>query len=596
MSKEEILKVYFSKSEKYGIEKQALDKKSTFYGWLRLVIAVAFLILIFKAMIQGNPLYYGISAALFLIFVFLVRIHRQILWQRDLKTGLLRINQNEIAFLEKGKNPGDDGREWITPEHPYTYDLDIFGDQSLFHHLNRTTVFVGKQKLAGKLSLTRPSAAIGLTQEAIKELNSKTDWRQMFSAYGSMISDHQDDYRNLIRWADLPIPQNSKLLTALSYLLPGLFLGLLLIILMTPFSFKWLIAAFILNMILIKNQAEKIKNEIVESENISEIIKNYGLVIRHIETEPMQSEMLERLRNQLKSAEGTASEELKRLSAIFKNLSGANFDLAVLTLDGSVLYHYHVYRSLLKWKSKNASDLKNWLEVMGELDMLNSLANFSFNNPGYCFPQLNGAYVVKFENTGHPLIATESRICNDIELNKENFMILTGSNMSGKSTFLRTLGINMLLGNMGAPVCAVKASIHPLPIWVSMRQTDSLSSGESYFFAEVKRLKEIIDNLENETGFVLLDEILRGTNSDDKQFGTIGMIKRIISKAAIGGIATHDLEICRMVEDFPNQLQNKNFEVEIVNDELVFDYKLRDGVCKNKSATFLMRKMGIINP
>lgn len=166
--------------------------------------------------------------------------------------------------------------------------------------------------------------------------------------------------------------------------------------------------------------------------------------------------------------------------------------------------------------------------------------------------------------------------------------------MAGKSTFLRTLGINMVLSGIGAPICASTANVHPLPIIVSMRLSDSLSENESYFFAEVKRLHQIMQQLDTQVCFVLLDEILRGTNSDDKRSGTIAFVKKIISKKAIGAIATHDLEVCQTTTEYPNVLVNKCFEVDIINNDLVFDYKLRNGICKNKSATFLMKKMGII--
>ncbi len=228
------------------------------------------------------------------------------------------------------------------------------------------------------------------------------------------------------------------------------------------------------------------------------------------------------------------------------------------------------------------------------MEALSSLANLSYNNPGFAFPELNDHYAIRFKDIGHPMIDETKRVSNDISFAEHNFIILTGSNMSGKSTFLRTLGINMVLAGMGAPVCAAAASLHPLPILVSMRQSDSLADSESCFFAEVKRLKFIIDQLKGEVCFILLDEILRGTNSDDKRSGTIGVIENIIHKKAIGAIATHDLEVCLTTAAHPDRLINKCFEVEIIHNELCFDYKLRDGICKNKSATFLMQKMEII--
>ena len=232
--------------------------------------------------------------------------------------------------------------------------------------------------------------------------------------------------------------------------------------------------------------------------------------------------------------------------------------------------------------------------VIGEFEMLNSLANFSFNNPDFAFPELNEEYKIAFESLSHPLLNPKTRVGNTIAFQPQSFIILTGSNMSGKSTFLRSLGVNMVLAGMGAPVCATQANVHPLPVLVSMRLSDSLSDSESYFFAEIKRLKQIMDGLDESPAFVLLDEILRGTNSDDKRSGTIEVVKKVIAKKAIGAIATHDIEVCLTTNEFPQVLTNKCFEVEIKNDELHFDYQLREGICQNKSATFLMKKMGVI--
>jgi DNA mismatch repair ATPase MutS len=234
------------------------------------------------------------------------------------------------------------------------------------------------------------------------------------------------------------------------------------------------------------------------------------------------------------------------------------------------------------------------MEVIGEFDKLQSLANFSYNNPDFAFPTLNANFEISFSNLSHPLLNENTRVGNDVNFQQQSFMILTGSNMSGKSTFLRSLGINMVLTGIGSSVCADKANVHPLPILVSMRLSDSLSDSESYFYAEIKRLKLIMDKLENNRAFVLLDEILRGTNSDDKRNGTIEVVKKMIAKNAIGAIATHDIEVCLTTNEYPNQLINNCFEVEIINDDLHFDYKLREGICKNKSATFLMKKMGVI--
>jgi DNA mismatch repair ATPase MutS len=268
--------------------------------------------------------------------------------------------------------------------------------------------------------------------------------------------------------------------------------------------------------------------------------------------------------------------------------------VSALLFNGTFLFNLHVLKNLLNWKTNHASVLEEWLNVIGEFEMLNSLANFSHNNQDFVFPELNTDFKIGFSNLNHPLLNPETRVGNEVQFFPESFMILTGSNMSGKSTFLRSLGINMVLGGIGSVVCANKATMHPLPVLVSMRLSDSLSDSESYFFAEIKRLKQIMDALEDKPAFVLLDEILRGTNSDDKRNGTIEVVKKVIAKKAIGAIATHDIEVCLTTNEYPDILTNQCFEVEIKNNDLHFDYKLREGICKNKSATFLMQKMGVI--
>ena len=244
-----------------------------------------------------------------------------------------------------------------------------------------------------------------------------------------------------------------------------------------------------------------------------------------------------------------------------------------------------------------------WFQVMGAFESLSSIANFNYNHPEFIFPIPQNTDLsrehreggMSMKNVGHPLIPNDKRIGNDIDFKDPSFVVLTGSNMSGKSTFLRTLGVNLVLAKMGAPVCADAFTFYPVNVFVSMRVSDSLQNSESFFFAELKRLKRIITELaENQKTFIILDEILRGTNSNDKRAGTIGLIHNLMKHKAVGIIATHDLVIGNMKNDYPDYLENKCFEVEIIDNDLHFDYKLSEGVAQNMSAAFLMTKMGII--
>jgi len=260
------------------------------------------------------------------------------------------------------------------------------------------------------------------------------------------------------------------------------------------------------------------------------------------------------------------------------------------------LFHVHILYALEKWKQKNGQYIMPWLELSGEVEALNSFANLSFNNKTFCQPQTSETETLMTVDMGHPLIGSEKRINNSISFSQQRFVILTGSNMSGKSTFLRTLGINMVLARAGSNVCADQFIFYPYAVHVSMRITDSLQDSESFFYAELKRLQGIIFQLQaGEKTFVILDEILRGTNSNDKHNGTIGLIRKLAAANACGIIATHDRTVSKLAEENNGYISNKCFESEIINDELSFDYKLKEGVCTKLSASFLMKKMGVIS-
>jgi DNA mismatch repair ATPase MutS len=255
-----------------------------------------------------------------------------------------------------------------------------------------------------------------------------------------------------------------------------------------------------------------------------------------------------------------------------------------------------VYK-LWDWHNRNHKKLNHWLEVISETDALISLANFANNYPGFAFPEIKvGQFSFYAEKLGHPLLHENKRVCNDIEINGwSKVMIITGANMAGKSTFLRTVGVNLILARTGAPVCAGKMVFTPIEMYTNMRTTDSLLKDESYFFAELKRIKGVLDWLKKgEHIFVILDEMLKGTNSVDKLNGSRELLRKLVQYKSVSLIATHDLKLSEMEAEFPQQIFNKCFEIRIENDELVFDYKLSDGATKTMNATFLMKKMGII--
>jgi DNA mismatch repair ATPase MutS len=298
---------------------------------------------------------------------------------------------------------------------------------------------------------------------------------------------------------------------------------------------------------------------------------------------------------QLPDNNHSASNAIKRLSRIIGALD-QRFSFMGMLLNLLYMRDTRQAMKLESWKQVYAARLPVWFEALGVFDMFCSYGAFAFNHPDYNYPVLTDSYfAIEGKALGHPLIHRDKCVCNDILIPKSKFfIIITGANMAGKSTFLRTVGVNYLLTCMGLPVYAESLAVYPAQLVTSLRTADSLVSNESYFFAELKRLKMIIDRLDaGEELFIILDEILKGTNSIDKQKGSRALVEQLIRKNTCGIIATHDLLLGLLAEQFPEHVQNKCFEADIQGDELSFTYQLRDGIAQNMNATFLMEKMGI---
>ncbi len=573
-----------------------LKKRYNFYSIIRLLVALIFL--------AGLYFYNETSSSVLLIclfllagiFLFLLKIHQFISWNKKLEEELVQVNDEEIEFIRDDQYAFGDGSEFIEPSHAFSYDLDFFGKHSLYHYLNRTVTFLGNGKLATSLTNQLPADAILSTQGAIKELATSVEWRQKIIALARLKKDNQESYQQLMDWAGNPADRVPKLIKVASYLFPLLLLASFGSYLITESVLvgNFILILFVINLLFTGTHINKIRKEIVPSTEIDKILDQYGLIIQEIEQKNFEHPHLKDLQKDLLTNDSQASKKIKRLSKLFTRMDHFQNIFGGPVLNGLFQYHIHQLGALYEWKNKHAGDINKWLGVIAKFESLNSISNFAFNNPDYSFPEINSELSIQFNDLGHPLIRKEKRITNSVSFEQHRFFVLTGSNMSGKSTFLRTLGVNMVLAGIGSPICATYGKVHPLPVLVSMRLSDSLDESESYFFAEVKRLKEIMDAITRIPGFVLLDEILRGTNSDDKRTGTIEVIKKMVGKDVYGAIATHDLEVCKTTDDYPETLANYCFEVETIDDELVFDYKLREGICRNKSATFLMKKLEVI--
>jgi MutS domain V len=588
---------YQSLLSKYSAKANSLNQQLGWFSLLRLLLFAGFIFLSYKSIQTGERNFIFSTIISLGIFFFFIRLYDKLQSQAAFFTELAKLNQNEIDFLNGKPSVYGDGKEFTDPHHPYSYDLDIFGEGGLFPYVNRTSTAFGKDALANAL-LHPDKKNIRERQEAIQELSRQLDFRQHLQAHGTLLDTKEKELQQLKAWLKVEPRFTNKALYYVLMLFPIATIGSLTYYLMTEESsflnaFYYL---FVVNLVLAGAFAKKISSQLSVSTSVTKILEQFAGQLKQIESQSFQSPLLQRLKDGLKTSNIPASKSIAKLASLFNYLETIINLVVSILLNGLFLFHVHILFALEKWKQQNAGQIMPWLQLLGETEALNSFANLSFNNKTFCQPQVSEEETLVGVNMGHPLIQIGKRINNSISFAEHRIVILTGSNMSGKSTFLRTLGINLVLARAGSNVCADQFSFYPYEVHVSMRISDSLQDSESFFYAELKRLQSIIVQLQaGDKTFVILDEILRGTNSNDKHNGTVGLIHKLVTAHACGIIATHDLTVSKLEQESHGYISNKCFESEIINDELIFDYKLKDGVCTKLSASFLMKKMGVIS-
>jgi DNA mismatch repair ATPase MutS len=329
---------------------------------------------------------------------------------------------------------------------------------------------------------------------------------------------------------------------------------------------------------------------------IAKEIDTLARSIAFIERTDMHNQFLTDLKNELGFGVTTATHSIHKLNRIFNRFDYRLNPLVFIPLNTLVLWDLQQVLQLEKWKEENNHKIDHWFHTLAEFEALSSLGTLTFNHPGWTFPKLNTEQAeFTAEGLGHPLIDPNKSVVNNYStIGKAQISIITGSNMAGKSTFLRSVGVNMVLACMGAPVYASHLRISPLKVMSSMRVKDNLEESTSTFYAELKKLKSIIDAVKRkEPLFILLDEILRGTNSHDRHTGSKSLIRQLVHDNATGIIATHDLELASLEKEFPASIHNFHFDVQIDGPELYFDYTLKTGICQSFNAAILMKKIGI---
>jgi Ca2+/Na+ antiporter len=593
-----VYQYYKKRIEETKIKLHTTKTKLYSIGTVRLLI---FLTVIFAACllhplgIETIFLVFVIGAFFFLFFLLQYnKLQKRKLYQ---ETSIL-CDENELKGLDYNFSSFDGAPEKINANHSFSQDLDIFGSCSLFQSINRTCTHYGKQLLIDWFeNPLQEVSSIEIRQEAVKELSGKPEFMHHFQVLGLINFGKQTDYKEINDFVESSnwIRGRGKW-KILGILIPFIWAILTVLVVFASLPPQILVEGYIVILLLSECYVKKINRLQEMMGRKIGILQLYSNLIVSLENERFQSKQLKELQaiflqNQLK-----ASDNLKKLMQLASELEQRSNFIVRILLNPLFLWDIRKSIRLEEWKEKYGKNLSYWIHALGVFDACCSLGIFTFNHPDYTFPLLLNTYFkLEGKKLGHPLMDRKLCVKNDIDIKKSPFFsIITGANMAGKSTYLRTVGVNFVLACIGAPVCAEYLSLFPAKLLTGLRTSDSLNDNESYFFAELNRLKKIIDELHaGKKLFIILDEILKGTNSIDKQKGSLALIQQLIKLQAAGIIATHDLLLGTLEKEFPDNVKNCCFEADIKNDTLSFAYQLKEGIAQNMNATFLMQKMGI---
>lgn len=552
---------------------------------------------IYISVANGYPIVAAVFCLGIVLFIYLVYRHYKMELRKQRLEILCEINDEELKLIIGDFTKADGGEDFKNSDHNYSDDLDVFGSKSLFQLINRTSTLDGRVHLADRLK--NPLYDIHMLksrQEAIKELREMPDLRQNFQAEGRSFVENPEDVKNLVNWSQT----NEKVFNKIGYrillvLNPVVAAAVIVLINYGFLNYSAFILFLIFPITIVGSQLgvlNRIHNQVSSKAGM---LKGFSGLFGIVGESNFTSELMIKARKEL-CENVSASAATKELAKITKLMDYRLNMIMGILLNVFLLWDIKQAIKAEKWKNSYADKLGSWFEELAQVDEIQSFAGFAFQYNNSVFPDFyKNDFKITATNVRHPLINQKKCIGNDHIVNRwKEYKIITGANMAGKSTYLRTIGINIVLALTGSVVLADSYSIYPVKVFTGIKTTDSIQDGESYFFAELKRLKELIDHLEEgQKLYVILDEVLRGTNSADKQKGSMSLITQLLKLNSSGIIATHDLTLGNLADEFPDNVENNRFEVEIYNNELVFDYKLKEGISKNLNATFLMKKMGI---
>ena len=566
-------------------------------GWARL-ISFAVAVVLFCVLLTVSLVWaFGIAIALLLIFIFFTVSDIENLRKLQFTQELIRINEEEQMALKGDYSAFEGGVRYQNPGHPYAADLDIFGAHSLFSLVNRTTTAPSERMLADWLLHPATAAEIRQRQQSVRALAPALEWRQKIQAAGRKKNIGREDFDRITQWAatDMGVVSLKKwqYITTGAMVMTAVFTVLAALDLI---SWQWLWLSFALHMLIVWRSGKWIKPHYEALEKTLPSLESLAERLEWMVSRSFDDPGIQHLQSALTAQNLPAHVAVGRLKKILERLELRLNPLVHFPLNLLCFWDFQQFKSLRNWHEALHDRIDRWIKVFAEVEALSSLANLAYNEPSWCFPVLSDAYfTLHAREMGHPLIPGDKRVCNDLDCTGAGKMLLvTGSNMAGKSTFLRTVGVNIVLAMAGGPVCAGRMEVSPVGIISSMRIADNLEENISTFYAELKKLEYIISEARSQQPrLLLMDEILRGTNSIDRHAGSRALIAQLLQTQAVGILATHDLALTDMEEKYPGAVVNFHFDVQVQGEDLFFDYRLKEGICTSMNASVLMRKIGI---
>jgi hypothetical protein len=588
------ISVYEQQIEKISARLSDLKKKKDFIAFIRVLTILSAIAIIYflypKGWIVALPVL--VLLAMFLRLVIIATNNNTEIANHQL---LLQINQEEIVIANRQFTHLPDGLSFLPASHDYANDLDIFGRASLYQYINRAKAEQGQKLVASWLLHPAATATILQRQAAAKELSQDLPWRQQLQAYGKSQPITIATQQKMQQWLSQPIQYlHAKFWKAVRIIYPVITIGSLLFYLADIVNSSLFTLLFIVYLLVSLYVTKRMTPYYDLLNKIVQEVLTLSNSVAWIEKKIFSSEGLQQLQTAFDNRKASAA--ILQLKNILDRFDYRLNPIVFVPLNAFLLWDLQQVFQLEEWKEKHRAHVTNWFAAVAETEALCTLAHIHYNHPNWTFPVFDTNHGTLEGNAlGHPLISQEKRVTSSFRTKgMAQLALVTGSNMAGKSTFLRTIGINTVMGMMGAPVCAKSFQISPMRIISTMRISDNLEENTSTFYAELKKLKHIIEAVNNkEKVFLLLDEILRGTNSLDRHTGSKAFIKQLIEQEATGILATHDLELAKLAAQYPSHIHNYHFDVQVANDELYFDYLLKEGVCKSLNASILMKKIGI---